>query len=281
MTINLFDPRADAEAVIGVALRAGDLITRMRNQGLRDIRRKSSDIDIVTEADVAAEGLIREGLAALDSKLGFWGEESNRRPDEAAFWVVDPIDGTNNFAMGLPLYAVNIALQNGPDTMLGVTLELPAQRVYWAVAGEGAYLRTPDGAEQQLHVSPATTLDRMFLTTGFPYHRAEHMDNNSAEHLYFLTRAQGVRSLGASAIDFSFVATGALGGYWEGWLKPWDAAPGALLVREAGGRVTNYDGDEWGLHDQTVIATNGQPQVHQALLDGVRAARAGLAERRI
>ena len=86
----------------------------MRAAGLHDVRSKSSDIDIVTEADVAAEALIREGLTALGPDLGFWGEESNRRPDEAAFWVVDPIDGTNNFAMGLPLYAVNIALQNGP-----------------------------------------------------------------------------------------------------------------------------------------------------------------------
>ena len=131
----------------------------------------------------------------------------------------------------------------------------------------------PDGAEQRLHVSPADNLADVFLTTGFPYHRAENGQQQCGTAT-FLRRAQGIRCLGASAMDFAFVATGALGGYWEGWLKPWDAAPGALLVREAGGRVTNYDGDEWGLHDQTVVASNGQPRVHQALLDGVREARA-------
>ena len=206
MAINLVDPRRDLEAVVDVALRAGELVTRMREEGLQNIRRKSSASDLVTEADVAAEKLIREGLAALDASVGFWGEESNRRPDEIAFWVVDPIDGTNNYAMGLPLYAVNIGLQNGPDTVLGVTVELPARRIYWAVAGEGAYLRTQDGTEQRLHVNGSVNLENTFLTTGFPYHRAEHADNNSAEHLYFLSRAQGIRCLGASAIDLVFVA---------------------------------------------------------------------------
>lgn len=139
------NPNNYLEAVIDAALSAGELVTNMRAAGLHDVRTKSSAIDIVTEADVAAEKLIRERLTVLDPSLGFWGEESNRPPQEPAFWVVDPIDGTNNFAMGLPLFAVNIALHDGDQTLLGVTLELPAERLYWAVAGEGTYLRSADG----------------------------------------------------------------------------------------------------------------------------------------
>ncbi len=169
------------DAVIDVALRAADLVLSMRAAGLQDVRTKSSASDIVTEADVAAEALIREQLAALAPALGFWGEESNRRPQESAFWVVDPIDGTNNFAMGMPLFAVNIALQDGPRTVIGVTVALPDRRIYWAAAGEGVYLRRPDGVEHRLLVSSADDLADVFLTTGFPYHRAENADNNSAE----------------------------------------------------------------------------------------------------
>jgi myo-inositol-1(or 4)-monophosphatase len=281
MAVHLDNPSAHIEAVIDVALCAGTLVTSIREKGLQDVRRKSSAIDLQTEADVAAEKLIREELGALDSSLGFWGEESNKKPEETAFWIVDPIDGTNNFTMGLPLYAVNIALQDGPQTVVGVTVELPSRRVYWAAVGEGAYLRSADGSQQRLHVNQAGTLESAFLSTGFPYHRTEHADNNGAEHLHFLSRAQGIRCLGASAIELAYVAAGMLGGYWEGWLNPWDVAPGALLVREAGGRITNYEGDEWALDDRSVIATNGQAQVHQSLIAGIRTVRSQLTETRI
>jgi myo-inositol-1(or 4)-monophosphatase len=265
-------------AVIDVGLHAADLVLAMRREGLQDVRSKSSASDIVTEADVASEKLIRTELSELDGSLGFWGEESNRQPDEPLFWIVDPIDGTNNFAMGLPLFAVNIALQNGPETVLGVTVALPDRRVYWAEAGRGAYLRYADGSEQRLVVRSAERLQDVFLTTGFPYHRAENADNNSAEHAYLLSRAQGIRCLGASAMDLAFVASGALGGYWEAWIKPWDAAPGALMVREAGGQVTTYAGDEWTLTDNTLVASNGRPGIHNTILDGIRSARAGLSD---
>ena len=173
------DPRELLEGVVDVALRAESLITSMRAEGLANVRTKSSASDLVTEADVAAEKLIRAGLAELEPSLGFWGEESNSRPQEPAFWIVDPIDGTNNYAMGLPLFAVNIALQDGPRTVLGVTVESPARRVFWAMAGEGAHVRSPDRSEQRLQVSGAETIADAFLTTGFPYHRTSHADNYS------------------------------------------------------------------------------------------------------
>ncbi|GIV78647.1 MAG: inositol monophosphatase [Litorilinea sp.] len=264
------------EAVIAVARQAGQLVWRMQRQGLQQIREKSSAIDLVTEADVASENLIRQALQDLAPHIGFWGEESNHRPDDEYFWIVDPIDGTINFANQVPFCAVNIALNRGETTLLGVTLELPAQRVFWAVRGQGAFVREPSGVERPLAVNRRTELAQALLTTGFPYHRATHADNNSAEFTYFLTRAQAVRCMGAAALDLAYVAAGAFAGYWEGWLNPWDAAPGVLMVREAGGRVTDYSGAEWTLSSSSLIASNGQPSLHEALLRGIQSARAGL-----
>ncbi len=272
------NPEAHVEAVIELAMQTAEMVVSMRENGLQNIEQKSSSIDIVTEADVAAENKLREGLHAFDSELGFWGEESNRLPEEDAFWIVDPIDGTNNFAMGLPYYAVNIALNECLQTLLGVTVELPVRNVYWSVAGKGAHRRGADGSEGNIHVSNADSLADVFLTTGFPYHRREHPDNNQREYAALLNRAQGVRCLGASALDLVYVAQGVLGGCWEGWLKPWDAAAGALLVREAGGKVTNYGGNDWSIRDQSTVASNGAPGIHQAMLDTIHEARQGLEE---
>ena len=192
--------------------------------------------------------------------------------------MVDPIDGTINYANGLPFFAVNIALNRQDSTVLGVTLELPGWRVYWAEAGRGAFVRERNGQQSQLGVNGVQELNAALLSTGFPYHRAEHPDNNSAEYVHFLARAQGVRCTGSAALDLVYVATGALAGYWESWLSPWDAAPGALLVREAGGRVSDYQGNQWTLTSGTLVASNGQTALHHALMDGIDHARLALAD---
>jgi myo-inositol-1(or 4)-monophosphatase len=237
------------------------------------IASKSNMIDLVTEADLASEKLIHDELRSHYPDFGFWGEESNQAPSSDYFWVVDPIDGTTNFANGLPFFAVNIALNQGPTTLLGVTLELPARNLYFAQLGQGAYQRTPDGRDIRLQVNQVDSLSKAFLTTGFPYHRTEYEDNNLAEFGYFLTRSQGVRCMGMSAMDLMNVARGAFAGYWEAWLSPWDAAPGALMVREAGGQVTDYLGRPWQLTSRSLIASNGNPTLHTAMLTGIQKAR--------
>lgn len=267
---------ADLEFLISVAQQAGDQVLAMQDSGLRNIGSKSSEIDLVTEADLASEKLIRAALHARQPDFDFWGEESNEPPNTEFFWVADPIDGTNNFANGLAYFAVNLALCQGDVPLIGVTLELPARRVYYAQAGQGAFVRAPDGREKRLHVNDETTLSRAFLTTGFPYHRGEQIDNNLLEFGYFLARTQGVRCMGSAALDLANVAAGALAGYWEGWLKPWDAAPGVLLVQEAGGLVTDYRGAPWQLRKHTLIASNGNPDLHAALVEGIHTARTEL-----
>jgi myo-inositol-1(or 4)-monophosphatase len=272
---------ADLEFLIGVAQQAGDQVLAMQDRGLTNIGSKSSEIDLVTEADLASEKLIRAALHARHPEFDFWGEESNEPPHSEFFWVVDPIDGTNNFANGLAYFAVNLALCQGDDSLIGVTLELPARRIYYAQKGQGAFVRHPDGREKRLRVNDVSTLSRAFLTTGFPYHRSEHADNNLLEFGYFMGRSQGVRCMGSAALDLANVAAGALAGYWEGWLKPWDAAPGVLLVSEAGGRVTDYRGEPWQLRKHTLIASNGNPDIHAALVEGIRTARSELAASRL
>lgn len=272
----------DSEAIISVVRKAGQLVMEMRQAGLQRVQSKSAVIDLVTEADLASEALLRKELQRLYPEVGFWGEESNQSPIEEFFWLVDPIDGTTNYANGVPHYAVNVALCHGQRAILGVTLQLPTSNIYWAITGQGAFRRAPDGQQQRLQVNQAQTLNRALVTTGFPYHRAESTDNNSAEFAYFLPRCQSVRCLGSAALDFAFVADGLLAALWEGWLGPWDAATGVLLVEEAGGRVTDYDGNPWQLLGKNgAIASNGQPTLHEALLTGIQTARAQLTETRL
>ncbi|MCC6169875.1 MAG: inositol monophosphatase [Caldilineaceae bacterium] len=277
MAQGVSDLAAKRGVMLAAAQAAGDLILQMQAEGLKNVRGKSNEIDLVTEADVAAEQAIRTALAARYPAIGFWGEESNQPPAEAAFWVVDPIDGTINFANGLPYCAVNIALQQEGQVVLGVTLELPARHLYWAERGQGAYLRPANGPEVRMGVNDSRHLGSALLTTGFPYHRGEHEDNNLAEFGYFIAHSQGVRCMGSAALDLVNVARGALAGYWEGWLNPWDAAPGVLMVREAGGTVTDYSGAPWQLTSKTLVASNGRPALHAALLEGIQQARRGLS----
>lgn len=272
----------DLDAIIAVVQKAGQLVERMRREGLAKVQRKSSEIDLVTEADLASEALLREELVTLYPQVGFWGEESNQRPTTEYFWLADPIDGTTNFSSNLPFYAINVALCHGDNAIIGVTLELPTCTIYWSKTGEGAYQRNPDGTETRLAVNTATDLRRTVICTGFPYHRGESADNNSREIAYFIPRAQSTRCLGSAALELAYIATGALGVFWEGWLGPWDAAAGVLHVREAGGRVTDYAGEDWKLPGGLgLIATNGQDPVHQTMLSGIHTVRANLSERKL
>lgn len=270
--------QSDVELVIEVAQQAGELVRRMQDAGLRNVHSKSSAGDLVTEADVASERLIRDALHARYPSVGLWGEESNTMPDTEYFWLVDPIDGTTNYAFGLDYNAVNVALQHRTQTLLGVTYQIHTGRIYHSLAGAGAFRREAHGAESALHVNGVDELRRALVATGFPYHSGVSADNNTAEFARVTALSGSIRCLGAAALDLAHVAGGALSAFWEGWLNAWDAAPGVLFVREAGGRVTDYAGQEWTIHSGPLVASNGQPGVHAPLLEAIQAARAGLPE---
>jgi myo-inositol-1(or 4)-monophosphatase len=248
----------------------------MRSAGLRHVQSKDVEIDLVTEADLASEAFLRTELQRLLPSAGFWGEESNQQPSEELFWIADPVDGTVNFASGIAFYAVNLALQAGDQSLLGVTVEPNSGRTYWTERGEGAHVREANGSQRPLQVNQVERLSRAMLTTGFPYHRSDPTSNNTAEFAYFTQRALGVRCMGSAAMDLAHVASGVMAAYWEAHLKPWDAVAGALMVREAGGLVTDYQGNEWSYGSKSLVASNGNVQLHTLLLEGIAAAQTNL-----
>ncbi len=264
----------DLAAVIAIAQEGGRLVTEMR-RGELGVQTKSSAIDLVTEADVACQALIFDRLHTLAPEVGFWGEESDAgRPDTDYFWLVDPIDGTVNYAHNVPWYGVNIALNRGDETLLGVTLGLPSGTLFWAEKGKGAFSQEVGGVAQRMQVSTAKSLSTSLLSTGFPYHRGKHPDNNGAEFARIMPKCQGVRRMGSFVLDMAHVAAGHLEAHWEAGGHAWDAAPGLLMIQEAGGTVTTYAGAPWLPEDRTILASNGL--IHEELLAEIQTARSTL-----
>lgn len=229
------------ELAADIAEEAGQLALRRRSQGFTLAATKTTVADIVTEADREVEELIRERLRVERPGDGFLGEESGAGPSDTGItWVVDPIDGTVNYAYGLPNYNVSIAAVSGdvhPDRWeaLAAVVYAPAMsEMFTAAAGEGAVL-----GSQRLRVSEAGPAGAL-LGTGFGYDPSTH-DGDIATVRRVMTMARDVRRLGAAALDLAYVAAGRLDGYFERGLKPWDLAAGALLVREAGGHVSRLD----------------------------------------
>ena len=241
-------------------------------KGPQYIGRKSSVIDLVTEADLAAERLILQRLKDAFPDDAILGEETGEHGSGRRRWIFDPLDGTTNFAHRLPVFGVSIALVEGDEVLLGVTCDVTRGRVYWATRGGGAWTQGPEEKEsRRLRVSQTTVLQEALLATGFPYDKASNPDNNVREFAAFLVRCQGVRRAGAATVDLAWLADGRLDGYWEQRLQPWDWAAGALLVQEAGGTVTDYEGQPWRPGVSNMVATNGH--LHQEMLAVLRATR--------
>ena len=262
------------EDVMSIARQAGQLTVEMQ-ASLSAVRTKANAYDLVTEADVASENLLREKLTALDPSIGFWGEESNQPPDTELYWLVDPIDGTTNYASGLPWWAVNVALYQRTDALLAVTLHLPYGELFWAEKGGGAWRVWADDRTEQMRVSGAESLGAGLVGTGFPTHRGLNEDNNYREFVRISPFCRDVRRMGSAALDLAHVAAGIFSSFWEGFLNPWDVGAGLLLVREAGGIVTDYAGAPYAFGATGLVASNGLPGVHQVLLENIQAAREG------
>lgn len=232
------------------AKRAGQLL----KEGLsrpREIRYKG-EIDLVTEMDVASEKLIIEAIRAHYPDHAILAEESGRsdQPDSPYRWVVDPLDGTTNYAHGLPIFCVSIGLEKDGEPLLGVIYAPMLDELYWAEVGQGAYLNG-----QKLGVSATQEVGKALLVTGFPYDVKVKSDN-LVHFSNFLLAAQAVRRLGSAAIDLAWVAAGRFDGFWEPRLGAWDMCAGTVLVREAGGTVTNYVGGKFSIYEKEIVASN-------------------------
>lgn len=257
------------EFAIDLAGRAGALLREILDRGLdrSHTRAKLGHFDIVTEADLASERLISEALADAFPAHTIYAEESAHGGPPAAewLWVVDPVDGTTNFSHGLPIFAVNLALAHHGVPVLGVTYDPSARCAYWAEQGGGAWRRDATGVDRRLKVSTVSAMNQALLATGFIHGRAHGPDSNREEFWALDRLAQSVRRLGSAASVLAWVAAGHLEGYWEAELKAWDMAAGWILITEAGGQLTEYDGAPFRLDSHTMIASNGQPGIHEAI----------------
>jgi len=225
------------------------------------------DIDLVTEVDRACEELIVSRLRGAFPGHGFLAEEEGfQRGDSPYKWIIDPLDGTTNFAHGFPWFCVSIALEFQGELVLGVIYHCMMDELFTARKGGGAFLNG-----RPIRVSTRAPLRQALVATGFPYDVARDNENNFGNFIELQLAARGVRRAGAAALDLAYVAAGRLDGYWELKLKPWDVAAGTLLVAEAGGRVTNQAGERYTVYDHRVLASNGA--IHEEMLELLKRVR--------
>lgn len=238
------------------AVEAGDFLLGAQKRGF-SIELKG-EINLVTSADRKAEKLITARLCKSFPEFGLLAEEageSRRALDSDAVWVVDPLDGTTNFAHRLPIFAVSIALWEKERPVLGVVYHPAFKELFWAVKGKGAFLN-----QKRMAVSRTANPNAALLSTGFPYDLRESRENNLDYFTAFATRARAIRRMGAAALDIAWTAAGRFDGFWELKLFPWDIAAAVLLVSEAGGKLSDFEGGALGLHTANVIASNGRLQ---------------------
>jgi len=218
------------------------------------------EINLVTEVDRACEELIVGMLRERYPDHDILAEENDYASHNAGHkWVIDPLDGTTNYAHGFPWFAVSIALEIDGEVRLGVIYHPMLDELFTVVKGEGALLNG-----QRLQVSRRQPLKNTLLATGFPYDIATDPENNFAHFRNMHLAARGIRRAGAAALDLAYVAAGRLDGFWEAKLKPWDVAAGSLLVMEAGGRVTGYAGEDYSIYNHRIVASNGA--IHDEML---------------
>jgi myo-inositol-1(or 4)-monophosphatase len=255
-------PSKICQAAIGAALSAGELLKKAFGTTF-EITSKPGKHNLVTECDKAAEHLIIKKLSAEFPTHGFLAEEGGQTKTGDIMWIIDPLDGTVNFAHNIPIFSVSIAATEGMDVLCGVVFHPMTGELFVAEKGQGAFLN-----DRPIHVSPTPKLEQAYMTTGFPYNVDED-PLHCIETFDKLTRLGiPIRRLGSAAIDLSYVAAGRFDAYWEVSLQPWDVAAGLLIVEEAGGRVTHYDGKRIDPRkDGTVLASNGH--LHDELLHQV------------
>jgi myo-inositol-1(or 4)-monophosphatase len=245
-----------------IVLRAGDIQLAGRASGFRVD--KKGVRDLVTEVDLACERMCREIIGERFPDHDILAEELGGGPGEARTarhrWVFDPVDGTTNYAHGLPIYCASLGLEIDGELAVGAIYDPTRRELFTAERGAGAYLNgTP------LHVSEAASVLDALAVTGFAYDLHRNASELVGLFESFLRRTRAVRRLGSAALDLCYVAAGRFDGFWEERLKPWDVAAGILIVTEAGGRVTGMDGGPFDMAAGHLLATNGV--IHREMLE--------------
>lgn len=211
-----------------------------------------SPVSLVTETDKGAEQKIISIIKQTFPEHSILAEESDPQAGSSSKWIIDPIDGTTNFAHGLPLACVSIGYEENGKMKLGGVFNPFLNEYFWAERGRGATLNG-----KKIKVSKTKTLSRSLMATGFPYDRLTYADYYIKIAREVMNRCQGIRRLGSAAIDLCYVACGRFDGYWEFKLNAWDQSAGALIVEEAGGKLTDFRGEPFSIYGKQTLATNG------------------------
>lgn len=250
------------EFAIRVAKEAGRVLRDSFGRKI-EVRHKGN-IDLVTEIDIASEKVIKDLITSHYPKHQILAEESGAHLSSSDYrWIVDPLDGTTNYAHGLPLFCVSIALEKAGEVIIGVVYDPVHEEIFAAERGSGATLNG-----RTIKVSDINEIKKAMLVTGFPYDIQVDRINNIDNFIKFIKNAQAIRRLGSAALDLCYVAAGRMDGFWELKLHPWDMAAGALIVEEAGGKVTRFDGGKFDPFLREVCASNGL--IHNQMLEVLR-----------
>jgi myo-inositol-1(or 4)-monophosphatase len=246
---------------IEAALEAGKFLKYNVGKVKNIERKKGEETNLVTEIDKQSEALIINKIRQHFPTHDILGEESGIHDAQSDYrWIIDPLDGTTNYTHGMPIFCVSIGIEYKGGIIAGAIYDPTSDEMFTAEKGKGAFLNG-----KKIRVSSHETLINSLLVTGFPYNVKENPGNVIEHFVHFLPVAQGIRRLGSAALDMAYIACGRLDGYWEVFLNPWDKAAGILLVREAGGMVTTFTGNEADvIYTADTLATNGL--IHHEML---------------
>ena len=245
--------------LVNIAKEAGSVIREGFGKSFK-IEYKTGDNNLVTEIDKASEKVITDFIRKKYPSHSILAEEgSGEQNDSEYLWVIDPLDGTTNFAHGLPIFSVSIGLQKNGKTIAGVVYDVMRGIIFSAELGAGAFAKS-----EKIAVSNNDNLAHSMLVTGFPYNKKENPDKLFERFIALTKTARGVRRLGSAAIDFCYLASGVFDGFWEVHLHPWDICAGKLIVEEAGGLVTDFHGNKTNIYTKRILSTNGN--IHEQVI---------------
>lgn len=248
------------DSVIEIATEAGNIVREGFGKHL-EIEFKTNETNLVTQIDKASEKAIIDYISKKFPGHGILSEEKGNVKDGNEYlWVVDPLDGTTNFAHGLPIFSVSIGLQKNGKTIAAVVNDVMQNIVYSAELGSGSFANS-----KKIKVGVNDQLNHSVLVTGFPYNISENPENALEKFTALTKLARGVRRLGSAAIDLCYVADGIFDGFWEVYLNPWDVCAGLLIVEEAGGVVSDFHGKEVDIYSKKFLATN--KNIHKKLVE--------------
>jgi len=241
------------------ALKAGEMLRENFDEA-REVLFKG-EINLVTHFDSLSQKMIHKHISAHFPEHDFLAEEGLCREKGAEYrWLIDPLDGTTNFTHKFPIFCVSIALEKRGKIVLGVVYDPCRKEMFWAEEGKGAFLNG-----EKIGISSVDDLDKSLVATGFPYDIRESEVNNISHFNNFAIRVQAIRRCGSAAMDLCYVACGRFDGFWELKLNPWDVAAGVLIVKEAGGQISDFQNEEYNIYSLETLATNGL--IHQEMVD--------------